>query len=119
MKQWVPASGAAASSRWRQPRIDWISVKMPIAGDELGSLGFLRGGAVFAAAGGRCFATDRAPVADVDSDIAKQGHKSEVHMSLIVAVEESGPRIIRHEIHLPGRLRGHNHNILVQSCERL
>jgi hypothetical protein len=48
-----------------------------------------------------------------DSGVPKQDHESEVHMSLIVAVEQSCARIIRHEIYLRCRPRWHNQNILV------
>jgi hypothetical protein len=49
------------------------------------------------------------------SDVTKQGHESEIHMSLIVAVKQRRARIIRDEICLDGPVSRHNYNIFVQS----
>jgi hypothetical protein len=53
------------------------------------------------------------------SDVPKQGHESEVHMGLIVAVEQRCARIVRNEIGFGRTITWHNHNIFFQTCKQL
>jgi len=49
-----------------------------------------------------------------NSDVAKQSHESEVHMSLIVAVEKSGAWIIGREICLQRTVTRHDYDVFMQ-----
>src|ERR1700678_338486 len=53
------------------------------------------------------------------SRISKKHHESEVHMTLVVAVEESRAGIVRCEIHLCGCVCRNDHHVLIQRGERL
>ena len=47
------------------------------------------------------------------SHIPKQRHESEVHVQLLVAVEESQPGIIRHKIHFHLLISPNHHHIFL------
>ena len=52
------------------------------------------------------------------SHVAKQHHKTEIHMALLMTMKQRGPRICRDKVDLRITLRFHHHHVFSQRRER-